>query len=77
VLFEVLLYGSLSGEQFSERVVLWNDGLRPPSWANIRCSAILFIVPVLGDEPQNKNDACRWVRQKVHRRVTPSLEVTR
>jgi hypothetical protein len=43
-----------------------------PSWTNIRFSAIFFIVPVLGAEPQNKNDACRWARLKAHRSLTAS-----
>jgi len=43
-----------------------------PSWAKIRFSAIFFIVPVLGDEPQNKNDARRWARLKAHRSITAS-----
>jgi hypothetical protein len=33
------------------------------------------IVPVLGDEPKNTNDARRWARLKARRYITASWEV--
>ncbi len=55
----------------NERVLQWNDGVRPLlGYTSIL--SVLCIVPVLGDEPQNKNDACRWARLKTHRSSTAS-----
>jgi len=41
-----------------------------PSWAKIRFSAILFIVSVLGNEPQNENHVCRLVCVKACYRIS-------